>query len=304
MNNMKLGIALTDKNDWTALALANAAAQKNCEFHLIDMRDMHVTFENDIKFYCKNIDFSDLDALIIRDMGAGSMDGVSFRFDVLRQLEMQGTLMINNPEAIRNAANKYYTTYILKKAGLPIPETYAVQQIDQANKIVENLHDAIIKPVFGYKGKGIIRIKNNKLIEPNGTVSDSDWKNKINMMLETSGMLYVQKFISNPGRDIRVYLLNGKILGAIYRNAQKGYWINNLSQGGISSPCDLTYKQREICIKAADAVGTTFAGVDLIESSDGCMILEVNGTPSGAGIFKSCGVNVAEHIIDYIFNEL
>ncbi len=245
-----------------------------------------------------------LDALVVRDVGAGSMDGVSFRFDALRQLEMQGTLILNSPEAIRNAANKYHTTYLLAKAGLPVPATFSVQDRDKAIEVIDDLGDAVVKPVFGYKGKGIIRVKDGKMIEPNGSISQIPWKDQITQMIDSWGMLYIQEFIENQGRDIRAFVVNGKVLGSIYRSAQQGHWINNLSQGGSSAPCRLTSSQEEICAKAAEAVVNIFAGVDLIEGPDGTLVLEVNGTPSGAGIYKSCGVNVAGHILDYIPSKL
>lgn len=302
---MKLGIIVTDKEDWTALALTRAAAQiKNCEVFVMDLKDIHVVIEEKTTFLRNNMRLPFLDAVVVRDVGAGAMDGVSFRFDILRQFKMQGTLVLNSPEAIRNAANKYHTNYLLKNLNLPVPKTYVVQNIDLAYEIINKLQDAIIKPVFGYKGKGIIRIKNNKLLETSGALSEVNWIIKINEMLQNAGMLYIQEFIPNQGRDIRVYVLNGNVIGAIYRTAQKGYWINNLSQGAESDTCNLTPIQKKMCIKATEAVGTIFAGVDLIEGQKGFFILEVNGTPSGAGIYKSCGINVAEHILDYVLSKL
>ncbi len=301
---MRLGIAVTDPNDWTAAALLQAAADRGFETYVIDLRNTDVAINEDVIISSEGLILPTLDALVVRDVGAGPMEGVSFRFDVLRQLEMQGTLILNSPEAIRNAANKYHTTYLLAKAGLPVPATFSVQDRDKAIEIISDLKDAVVKPVFGYKGKGIIRVKDRKMIEPNGSVSQIPWEDQITQMIEQWGMLYIQEFIENQGRDIRAFVVNGKVLGSIYRSAQQGHWINNLSQGGASAPCRLTSSQEEICAKAAEAVGTVFAGVDLIEGPDGTMVLEVNGTPSGAGIYNSCGINVAGHILDYIPSKL
>lgn len=297
---MKLGIAVTDPHDWTAAALLEAAADRGFETYVIDLRDTDVAIKEEVTISREGLILPTLDALVVRDVGAGPMDGVSFRFDVLRQLEMQGTLILNSPEAIRNAANKYHTTYLLAKAGLPVPATFSVQDRNRAIEIISDLKDAVIKPVFGYKGKGIIRVKCGKMLEPDGSSSQVPWEEQITGMIEHLGMLYIQEFIENHGRDIRAFVVNGKVLGSIYRTARQGHWINNLSQGGTSAPCSLTSCQEKICSKAAEAVGTVFAGVDLIEGPKGTMVLEVNGTPSGAGIYNSCGVNVAGHILDYI----
>ena len=84
-------------------------------------------------------------------------------------------------------------------------------------------------------------------------------------LLEERGMLYIQEFIENPGRDIRVFVVGGTAIGAIYRKAAAGSWVNNLSQGGSADRCVLTNEQKEIAEKASLAIGTTFAGVDIIE---------------------------------------
>lgn len=133
-------------------------------------------------------------------------------------------------------------------------------------------------------------------------------------------MLYIQEFIENPGRDIRAFVVGGTAIGAIYRKAASGSWVNNLRQGGNADRCVLTEEQKEIAEKAAMAVGTTFAGVDIIEGltdnpgkefkihssrTEGSpQILEVNGTPSGKGIFDAWGINPAEYIIEYMENIL
>jgi tetrahydromethanopterin:alpha-L-glutamate ligase len=139
-------------------------------------------------------------------------------------------------------------------------------------------------------------------------------------LLEERGMLYIQEFIENPGRDIRAFVVGGKAIGAIYRKAVSGSWINNLSQGGSADRCSLTEEQKEIAEKAALAVGTAFAGVDIVEGMTDNLgkevkvhssqtggspkILEVNGTPSGRGIFDAWGINPAEYIIEYIVSIL
>ena len=84
-------------------------------------------------------------------------------------------------------------------------------------------------------------------------------------LLEERGMLYIQEFIENPGRDIRVFVVGGTAIGAIYRKAAAGSWVNNLSQGGSADRCVLTNEQKELAEKASLAIGTTFAGVDIIE---------------------------------------
>jgi len=91
-------------------------------------------------------------------------------------------------------------------------------------------------------------------------------------------MLYIQKFIENPGRDIRAFVVGGTAIGAIYRKAASGSWINNLSQGGSADRCVLTEEQKELAEKAALAIGTTFAGVDIMRGLTGDLDKKIKGS--------------------------
>ncbi|ADI73219.1 alpha-L-glutamate ligase, RimK family [Methanohalobium evestigatum Z-7303] len=296
----KIGIIVTDNNDWTARALYNAAKERNFNPVFINLENIEVSIGSTIRYSLRENSLSELDAVVVRDVGAGSIESVSFRFDVLRQLYELGILIVNTPESIQNAANKYYSTYLMAKANLPVPCTRVVQSVESALKTLDDFRDAIIKPVFGFKGIGIIRIKNYSIIEPDNTTNPKQIEEMVKNEIDNKGMLYIQEYIPNMGRDIRAYVVDGKVIGAIYRTAPDGKWLNNLSQGGSCQRCSLTPSQKEISIKAAKTIGTVFAGVDLIEGNNKTMLLEVNGTPSGAGIYKSLGINPADYIMDYI----
>lgn len=324
----KIGIAITDPEDWTARALINAAKEKGFSPSILDLRTAEVgissgTLEPAALFKTGEIMLSDLDALIVRDVGAGAFEGVSFRFDILRELEAGGVTVINSPEAIQNAANKYHASYLLARAGLPVPKSIAVQSVEAALRVISRFGDAIIKPVFGYKGKNIARVKEGKISFSDRKAGPASVEETLEKLLEERGMLYIQEFIENPGRDIRVFVVGGTAIGAIYRKAAAGSWVNNLSQGGSSDRCVLTDEQKEIAEKASLAIGTTFAGIDIIESLEdqignsnkkigdvwngneqSSRILEINGTPSGKGIFDAWGINPARYILEYLQNIL
>ncbi|HII93655.1 MAG TPA: RimK family alpha-L-glutamate ligase [Methanosarcina sp.] len=336
----KIGIVITDPEDWTARALTNAARKKGFSPFVLDFKAAEVSVnsaawepraeESNVIFKVGDLKLSDLDAIIVRDAGAGAFEGVSFRFDILRELEGEGIPVVNSPEAIRNAANKYHASYLLAKAGLPVPKTVSVQNMEAALKVISRFGDAVIKPVFGYKGKDIARVKNGEVRFSDRKVESSSVESVLNQLLQERGMLYIQEFIENPGRDIRAFVVDGRAIGAIYRKAASGSWVNNLSQGGSADRCVLTEKQKEIAEKAALAVSTTFAGVDIIEgltdynfsedlikdnpnkeieinsnrTEGNPKVLEVNGTPSGKGIFDAWGINPAEYILEYIENTM
>ncbi len=297
---IKLGIAVTDIEDWTAKAFIQSAREKGIAPVIIDLRNAEADIGIDKRYKVMQTELTELDAFIVRDMGAGANESTTFRFDLLRQLENSGTNVVNSPEAIQNAANKYYSSYLFSKADIPIPKTKVTQDRNTAIKILKDFQDSIIKPVFGYKGVGISRVKDGKVIKTDGTYDNTGVDELVDSSIRTRGMLFIQKFIENPGRDIRAFIVDGEVVGAIYRTATKGGWLNNLSQGGSAQRCILTPEQEEICIKAAETIGTLFAGVDLIEGKDGTYVLEINATPSGAGIHRSWNINVTDKIINSI----
>lgn len=300
----KLGIVVTDPNDWTANALIQEARKRGFETCCPDLGKLETCIRGNIHHIADDLDISELDSIIIRDMGPGKNEAHIFRFDVLQELEENGKIMINPPAAIQNAANKFHASCLIAKAGIPTPETLLTQNTDTAIKVIEKLEDVVIKPIFGYKGIGIKRIKDEKILGPDGVRECTEIYDLVSSYIEEKGIVYIQEFIENPGQDIRAFVVNGKVIGAIYRKAPDGWWLNNLSQGGTPKECRLTAEQENMCLKAAEAIGAVYAGVDLIESEEGYYVLEVNATPSGAGIYRSLNINVAEHILDTIENRL
>jgi tetrahydromethanopterin:alpha-L-glutamate ligase len=283
---MNIGIAITDQNDWTARALARSVQRRGAEpvpFRLSEIASYTFDFST----------IGDVDAVIVRDLGAGAFEEVSFKFDLLRILEKK-VPVINTPESIQNAANKYYSLHLLKKAGLPVPETVVTSDVDVALDTLDRWGEAVTKPIFGYKGIGIRRFQSGSdLYDSN---SDS-----IEEILSERGVLYLQEFIPIE-RDIRAFVVGDRVAGAIYRYAQNG-WITNLSQGGTPERCTLNSDQEVVSILASEVIGTAFAGVDIAETDDGFLILEVNGTPSGKGIYEACRVDVTGDIVDHLISD-
>ncbi len=285
----KIGIAVTDVEDWTGVSLCNSI-----EYHGI--KPVKFSFDeatSDIpsgKIYSGNIDLTALDAVIVRDLGPATHNDVSFRFDILCQLKELGVAVINSPESIAKAANKYISSFLFRRNGIPTPKTIVTNNLEEAVAALSSFGRAVVKPVFGYKGIGVECVRDSK-----------SGVEKLEKLFKEKRLIYMQEFIQNPGRDIRVFVVNGKVAGSIYRIAPEGGWINNLSQGGSAKPCVLTDEQERLALKAAGVIGTVYAGVDIIEG-DTDYVIEINGTPSGKGIFEACGVDVTRMISDYVLN--
>ncbi len=283
----KIGIAVTDADDWTGASLCNSV-----EYH--GMTPVKFSFDaatSDIqsgKICSGNIDLTALDAVIVRDLGPAAHNDVSFRFDILCQLKELGVAVINSPESIAKAANKYVSSFLFQKNGIPTPRTIVTNNLDEAVAALSSFGRAVVKPVFGYKGIGVECVRNSE-----------SGAQRLNELFREKRLIYIQEFIPNPGRDIRVFVVNGEVAGSIYRIAPPGGWINNLSRGGSAKPCVLTEEQEKLALRAAEVIGTVYAGVDIIEGNSD-YVIEINGTPSGKGIFEACGMDVTRMIAEYL----
>ena len=292
----KIAIVLTDPDDWTASAFLTNICKRGANAIPITLSTL-TAFISTSDFSVFDTDFKELnlDAILVRDVGTSfSLEQISFKFDLLRQLETTNIPVLNSSSAIQNAANKFFSFLLFKQAHLPIPRTVVTSELEVALKTLAEFENAIAKPIFGSQGRGIYKLE----------TSQPDLKQKLEALLKQRGVLYLQEFVPNPGRDIRVFVVGEEALGAIYRVSRSGSFVSNLSQGGTPHKCELTDEIEELAIRATKALGADFAGVDLIEGEDSLILLEVNATPSGKGIKLACGIDVTERIIDLLLGRL
>ncbi len=284
---MRIGIVISDPSDWTARALKASFTRRGANAVFLDFSELAAFIHEDIHFKSDDQDLSSFDCLIVRDLGRKGAHDVAFRFEALRSLERSGIPVINSPEAIALAANKFATTLALQRSGVPTPKTTVTTSPKAASKALLEYGKAVSKPLFGYKGKDILLLtegNEEKLVE----------------VIKKQGLVYLQEFIENDRpRDTRAFVVDGKVLGAIFRVAPPGQWISNLARGGRADPCAITDELEDLALRACEAVGAVYSGVDLLETSEGLKVIEVNGTPSGKGIFEALGVDVTEAIADH-----
>jgi tetrahydromethanopterin:alpha-L-glutamate ligase len=289
-----IGVVITDPDDWTANAFLMSIRKRGANAIPINLSTLSASISaSDSAIFDTDLnDLVALDAIVVRDVGISfALEQISFKFDLLRQFEIANIPVMNSPMAIQNAANKFFSFHLFKQAQLPIPHTVVTSDLDVALKTIKELGNVVAKPIFGSQGKGIVKLESTQ----------PELKQKLATLLNERGVLYLQQFVPNLGRDIRVFVVGEEALGAIYRISQTGSFISNLSQGGTALKCELTEEMRILAVNAANAVGADFAGVDLIEGDERLFVLEVNATPSGKGIKLACGIDVTERIIERMF---
>ncbi len=232
----------------------------------------------------------DADAVIARIIPDGSLEQIIYRVDALHWIEERGVPVINSPRAIERSVDKFYTTALLHGAGLPTPETIVCAGATDALEAINAMGDAIVKPLFGSLGHGMVR------------VSDPDIALRVVRTLEQLRVVfYVQRVVNHGGRDIRAFVVGGRVLGAIERLAPDGEWRTNVSRGAAVRPFELPLEWRDFAVRAAAAVGADYAGVDLLPSSDGNVFVgEVNGIPGWRGVQGATGLDVAGAIVEHV----
>lgn len=230
----------------------------------------------------------DADAVLARIVPSGSLEQIIYRINALHWLEARGVPVVNRPGAIERCVDKFYTTALLHEAGLPTPETVVCETTDEALAAVRAIGDVIIKPIFGSMGHGMVR------------VSDLDVAFRVVRALEqVRAVFYVQRALDHDGRDVRAFVVGGRVLGAIERLVPPGEWRTNVSRGGSARPFALPSHWHDLAVRAAQVVGADYAGVDLLPARDGrVFVIEINGIPGWQGLQAATGLDVAGAIAD------
>ena len=229
-------------------------------------------------------------AVLARIVPNGSLEQIIYRVDALHWLEDRGLKVMNSPRAIERCVDKFYTSALLREAGLDTPETVVCERIDDAMAAVREMGDVIVKPLFGSMGHGMVR------------VSDPETAFRVFRALELArAVFYLQRVVEHAGCDVRAFVVGNRVVAAIERRARDGGWRTNISLGGEARAIDLPPAWSELALTAARVVGADYAGVDLLPASDGTIhVLEVNGIPGWAGAQKATSVDIAGTIVDHL----
>jgi tetrahydromethanopterin:alpha-L-glutamate ligase len=229
------------------------------------------------------------DGVFVRQVPGGTLEQVVLRLDILHALTALGIPVYNDGRAIERTVDKAMTSFLLLRAGVPTPATWAVESNSQAHAIVQSEAAAgaqvVMKPLFGARGVGLRRIRGGDELPP---------------AEECAGVYYLQRFIQpGPGgyRDWRVFVIAGRAVAAMQRRGRD--WINNVALGAICEAVPVDSTLGEMAENACRAVGTQYAGVDIMRGRDGVtQVVEVNGIPAWRGLQSVCELDIAQRLVD------
>ncbi len=287
---MFLGISYHENiNNWATKTLLEAMKAKGHDVLAFRLPDVAAEIPN--KFtHLEDEDITHMDGLIVRTVGFGTGDQITFRISLLEHFEDAGIYVMNPAYSFRRAKDKYATLTTLNKAGIRVPKTYIGENLEAAIEFVEEVGDVVIKPLIGARGLGAIRAQQEELTY-----------RAMKFIHQLGQVLYVQEMIEKPDRDIRAFVIGDQMVGAMYRYLPEGAedeWRTNVHGGGRAEVADLDDEYIECAIKTAKVMKLDYTGVDIIESPDGPCVIEANAAPSWSALSRVTDLDVASMIVD------
>jgi ribosomal protein S6--L-glutamate ligase len=286
-----MNIAVLSRNPklYSTRRLVEAIENRGHKSRVIDHLNCDIIMDDDGPgVYYKGEKLQNIDAIIPRIGASVTFYGTA----VVRQFEMMNVFSAVDSLAITRSRDKLRSLQILSRAKVKMPRTAFTNSSKEENNIMKHIGHApvVIKLLEGTQGLGVVLAETEKGARSIVEAFDS---------LKTRVIL--QEFIAEAGgADIRAFIVDGEVVGTMKRQGKEGEFRSNLHRGGSANIIELTDEERQTALKAAKCMGLAVAGVDMLQSKRGAMVLEVNSSPGLEGIEKATSVDVAGKIIEYI----
>jgi ribosomal protein S6--L-glutamate ligase len=285
---MKIGILSRKQDLYSTRRLVEAAKQRGHHADVIDTLRcyMNITSSRPTIHY-KGEELHAHDAVIPRIGASATFYGAA----VVRQLEMMGVFCLNDSVAITRARDKLRSLQLLSKKGIGLPITGFAHSVDEIQDLIKMVGGPplVVKFLEGTQGIGVVLVETNKAAR---SVIEAFFGLKVNIL--------VQEYIKEAaGADIRCFVVGGKVVAAMKRQAKSEEFRSNLHRGGVATSEDISDEERHMAIRAAHIIGLNVAGVDIVRSNRGPLIMEVNASPGLEGIEKTTRIDVASSIIQF-----
>ena len=290
---MKIGVLSRNRKLYSTRRIVEAAKSRGHEVRVVDVLRcfMNITANDPNVFYqskSNEVEELSFDAVIPR-IGASI---TSYGCAVLRQFEVAQTYSINESIAITRSRDKLRAHQLLARKGIGQPITSYANSAKATNSLIDSVGGAplIVKLTQSTQGNGVLLAETKKAAEA-----------LINAFRGVGSDFLVQEFIKEAGgSDIRCFVVGEKVIAAMQRKAAKGEYRSNLHRGGSAEVVKLNATERKLAINAARVMGLDMAGVDILRSAHGPLVIEVNSSPGLEGIETASGIDVAGKIIEYI----
>lgn len=288
---MKIAVLSRKSSLYSTRRLVEAGRNRGHEMRVVNYLGcyMNITSHRPSVHY-KGEELAGFDAIIPRIGASYTFYGTA----IVRQFEMMGVFPTNESQAITRSRDKLRAFQLLARKGIGLPVTGFARNIQDIDDLIQMVGGAplIIKLLEGTQGMGVVLAETKKAAE---SVIQAFYGLKSNIL--------VQEFIKeSAGTDIRAFVVDRKVVASMERRAKEGEFRSNIHRGGTASAARLTPEERSTAIRAARTLGLRVAGVDLLRSNHGPVVMEVNSSPGLEGIETATGKDIADRIIRYIEN--
>ncbi|MDH3226906.1 MAG: 30S ribosomal protein S6--L-glutamate ligase [Thermoleophilia bacterium] len=286
---MKILILSRSAQLYSTSRLMRTSEERGHEVRVVDYTRcyMNITAHRPVVIF-KGEALTGYDAVIPRIGASRTFYGTA----VVRQFEMTGAFCLNESVAISRSRDKLRSLQLLARDGVALPVTGFASSTQDVDGLIETVGGAplVVKLLEGTQGVGVVLAETRKAAE-----------SVIGAFRQLDANFLVQEFIKEAGgTDIRVFVVGGRVVASMMRTAPDGEFRSNVHQGGSTKRARLTPAERATAVRAAKIMGLNVAGVDLMRSNHGSVVLEVNSSPGMEGIEEATGVDVAGRVIDFI----
>ena len=286
---MKIIILSRQPNLYSTRRLVEAGEELGHEIRIVDHLKCNIEIEKKSpKVYYDGGYLEKVDAIIPRIGASVTFYGTA----VVRQFEMMKVFSAVESQALIRSRDKLRSLQLLARAGVGLPKTIFTNFSKNVEHVVESVGGApvVLKLLEGTQGLGVILAESQNAA---GSVMEA--------FNGLEARIIVQEFIKEAGgADIRAFVVDGEVIGAMKRQGKEGEFRSNLHRGGSANIVELTEEEEHTALVAAKAMGLGVAGVDMLQSSHGPLVLEVNSSPGLEGIEKATGIDIAKKIIRYV----
>lgn len=286
---MRVYVLSLDGSLYSTKRLIEAGRQRGWEMRVIDYLKCSIEImKNNLKINYLGEELPPPDAIIPRIGASRTFYGTA----MVRHFEMMDVFSVSGSLAIKRSRDKLRSLQILSRKGIDMPNTVFASNKSNANDVIalSGGTPLVLKILEGTQGVGVVLVDSEKAAK---SVLDAFYGLDVNLL--------VQEFIAEAGgADIRALVVGGEVVGAMKRQGKEGDFRSNLHQGGTAVAHKLSRKEKSIALAAAKAMGLGVCGVDMIPSSRGPLVMEVNSSPGLEGIEAATGIDIAGKIMDFI----
>lgn len=283
--SLKVGvIGLVD--GWSTQELVRAFKELGAESHLLDSSQLSANLKNK-EVRCGDHDLTSFDLIVIKKIASQYSPHLYNRLEILNFLHRHHNVPVHaDPDKIKGMVNRMDCVLKLAEAGCPMPPTLITENYEEALAFTDSQKQIILKPLFTSKARGMVML------------SDSSGKERLKIFQQAHPMMFLQKKIEIPGRDLAVVFLGDEYV-ATYARRPQGEWTKDGSNSSKYSEAVADDKILKIARQAKDVFGLEFSSVDIVESDQGPVVFEVSAFGGYRGLKEGCGIDMALKVADF-----